>query len=452
MTQKTLTHFVGIKGTGMSALACLLHDRGTQVTGSDIESYVFTQGSLESRGIMVFPFGRADVRSASEVVYSAAFENNHPEVNEAKQLGISTYSYPKYLGKLSRQQGTICITGTHGKTTTSGMLVEIWKSAGRSPSYIIGDGRGGAGDSDFILEACEYRRHFLEYAPRDTLILNIEFDHRDYFRDMTDTIDAFSSLASATEELIVACGDDPHVRQAVAEANYQAETPVAQPRVVYYGFGPDNEYRAKILSQGPEGQRYLVIHQGEVLGEVSLAVPGTHNVLNSLGAAALSLERGITLEQVKAGLAAFRGSRRRFEVTQVGSGVLVDDYAHHPTEIAATIQSARERFPGRHVVAAFQPHTFTRTKVFLNEFAKALGQADTVWVLDIFGSARERAGEVSSADLVQMVGDRARVINFDALVGEGKKSLAQGAALLLMGAGDIYKAKADLIGSPNGPS
>src|SRR5690606_26917194 len=175
----------------------------------------------------------------------------------AKRLGVVTYSYPQYLGKLTREHGAICVTGTHGKTTTTSMLVEVWKAAGLRPSYIIGDGRGGAGDADLIVEACEYRRHFLEYTPRDALILNIELDHPDYFADLADTIDAFASLTSAARELVVACGDDENVRQAVAEAKRRLTGADDRPRIVSYGLGADNEYRAHHVTKNPEGQRYL---------------------------------------------------------------------------------------------------------------------------------------------------------------------------------------------------
>ncbi len=434
---KGRTHLIGIKGTGMSALASLLYDEGAEVSGSDIEQPVFTQRALEARGIPIRPFDPANVEGAAEVVHSASFGQGHPEVAEAHRLGIPTYTYPQYLGRLTAERTAICVCGTHGKTTTTGMLVRIWEASGRRPSFIIGDGTGSGGRDEFILEACEYRRHFLEYSPRDTVLLNIEFDHPDYFKDLKDTQDAFASFARRTRELVVAFGDDEKVRDALKELG-------AAPRVVYYGFGPENEYRAEDVRSGPEGQRYTLMQRGTPAGEIILRVPGLHNVLNSLGAAALALERGIPFDRVREALASFRGTRRRFEVDYVGPGVLIDDYAHHPTEIAATIQSARERFPGRHLIAAFQPHTYTRTQAFLADFARSLQAADSVWLLEIFGSARESAGAVSSGDLVEAVGSKARLVDFRELVEDGRKALRSGGVLLLMGAGDIYKVKEEL--------
>lgn len=421
----------------MSALASLLSDEGAHISGSDIEQPVFTQRALEARGIPVLPFNPANLEGASEVIHSASFGPSHPEVAEAHRLGIPTYTYPQYLGRLTAERTALCICGTHGKTTTTGMLVHIWQAAGRRPSYIIGDGTGSGGTDELILEACEYRRHFLEYSPRDTILLNIDFDHPDYFKDLRDTQDAFTAFAQRTKELVVAFGDDDKVREALRGIG-------PFPRVVYFGFGPENEYRAADVRSGPGGQRYTLVQRGEPQGEITLQVPGVHNVLNSLGAAALSLERGIPFDRVQAGLASFRGTRRRFEVDQVGPGVLVDDYAHHPAEIAATIQSARERFPGRHVIAVFQPHTFTRTQAFLADFARSLESADSVWLLEIFGSARESDGTVSSRDLLEAVGVKGRMVDFDQLVEEGREALKAGGVLLLMGAGDIYKVKDEL--------
>lgn len=435
-------HLIGVKGTGMSALASLLHDEGVHVSGSDIDQPVFTERALEARGIPIRSFDPANVEGAAEVVHSASFGPAHPEVAEARRLGIPTYSYPQYLGRLTTERTALCVCGTHGKTTTTGMLVKIWQASGRRPSFIIGDGTGSGGRDEFILEACEYRRHFLEYTPRDTILLNIDFDHPDYFKDLRDTQDAFASFVRRTRELVVAFGDDEKVREALKALD--AGPRDAGPRVVYYGLGRENDYRADEVHSGPDGQSYTLVQRGAALGEITLRVPGRHNVLNSLGAAALALERGISFECVRAGLAAFEGTQRRFEVQRVGPGVLVDDYAHHPTEIAATIQGARERFPGRHLIAAFQPHTFTRTQAFLAEFARSLQAADAVWLLEIFGSARESAGLVSSEDLVQAVGTKARLVDFGELVEEGREALRSGSVLLLMGAGDIYKVKGEL--------
>lgn len=432
--EKGRTHLIGIKGTGMSALASLLSDEGAQVSGSDIDQHVFTQDALEARGIPILSFDPANVSGVAEVIHSASFGPDHPEVAQARRLHIPTYTYPQYLGRLTSERTSICVCGTHGKTTTTGMLVQIWEAAGRRPSFIIGDGTGAGGSDEFILEACEYRRHFLEYSPRDTIMLNIDFDHPDYFKDLQDTVEAFASFARRTQELIVACGDDANVRRTLAEFG-------EKPRVVYYGFEAENAYRAVEAESGPKGQRYTLVDRGRERGEIRLFVPGLHNVLNSLGAAALALERGIPFDRVQAGLAAFKGTHRRFEVDHVGPGVLVDDYAHHPAEIAATIRSARERFPGRRIVAVFQPHTFTRTQAFLDDFARSLSEADSVWLMEIFGSARESAGAVRSTHLLEAVGSKGKLVDFEQLVDEGKEALEAGSVLLLMGAGDIYKVK-----------
>jgi UDP-N-acetylmuramate--alanine ligase len=426
-------HLIGIKGTGVSALACLLHDWGVSVSGSDIPDFVFTQVALERRGIEAKSFSPANVHGAAAVIRSVAFGPTHPEVAEAMKLELPVYTYPEYVGRLTATKETMCITGTHGKTSTAGMVAGIWQAAGKDPSYLIGDGTGHGGSGpELVLEACEYRRHFLNYTPRDAVILNIDFDHPDYFRDLLDTKEAFADFAARSRDLIIGWGDDSVVRAALR--------PLGK-RVVYFGEAPHNDYVASRLESDQRGQGYVLHRRGTKIGQVKLAVPGTYNVLNSLAAAALALERGLSFDAVTEGLAAYRGARRRFEVSEVGRGYVVDDYAHHPTEIAAVIGGARQRFPQRRLVVAFQPHTYTRTKAFLREFAQALSLADEVWVTEIFGSARENNEEFSAAAIVEMIDDKARFVNMDELEAMGGTILAEGDVLLLLGAGDMYKVK-----------
>jgi UDP-N-acetylmuramate--alanine ligase len=427
-------HLIGIKGTGVSGLACLLHDWGVAVSGSDIPDFVFTQVALEERGIQVQPFAPSNVHGATTVIRSAAFGPSNPEVAEAMRLELPIFTYPEYLGVLTARKETMCISGTHGKTTTSGMVARVWEAAGRDPSYLIGDGTGhGRPGPELVLEACEYRRHFLNYTPRDAVILNIDFDHPDYFRDLMDTKEAFGDFAARAGELVVGWGDDTVVRAALKPLGKKA---------VYFGEAPNNDYVASRLQSSPTVQQYMLHHHGTRVGRVKLAVPGTHNVLNSLAAATLALERGLPFQAVAAGLATYRGARRRFEVTEVGHGFVVDDYAHHPAEIAAAIGGARQRFPQRRLVAAFQPHTYTRTEAFLREFAQSLALADEVLVTEIFGSARENSEGFSAAAIVEAMDARkARFVTLDQLEVIGREALEEGDVLLLLGAGDMYKVK-----------
>ena len=314
------------------------------------------------------------------------------------------------------------------------MVVAVWEAAGRDPSYIIGDGTGhGGAGQELVIEACEYRRHFLHYTPHHTVILNIDFDHPDYFRDLSDTKEAFAAFAARTRDTVVAWGDDPDVREALQGV---------EQRVVYYGEGPGNDYTATQLESSPLGQQYTHQHRGVEVGRVVLFVPGKYNVLNSLAAASVALEREIPFAAVGAGLAAYRGARRRFEVSESRSGFVVDDYAHHPTEIAAVISGARQRFPQRRLVAAFQPHTYTRTKAFVREFAQALSLADEVLVTEIFGSAREKSGGFHASAIVEALpANKGRFVTMDEVDRIGQEALAAGAVVLLLGAGDIYTVK-----------
>ncbi len=349
------------------------------------------------------------------------------------KLKLPVYTYPEYVGRLTAAKETMCITGTHGKTTTAGMVACIWQTAGKDPSYLIGDGTGhGGSGQELVLEACEYRRHFLNYMPRDTVILNIDFDHPDYFRDLLDTKEAFADFAFRSRGLVIGWGDDTVVRAALR--------PLGK-RVVYFGEAPHNDYVAGMLESDHTCQEYVLHRRGTKIGRIRISVPGTYNILNSLAAAALALERGLAFEAVAEGLAGYKGARRRFEVSEVGGGYVVDDYAHHPTEIAAVIGGARQRFPQRRLVVAFQPHTYTRTKAFAREFARALALADEVLVTEIFGSARESKEEFSAAAIVEMIDDKARFVTMDELEETGREILAAGDVLLLLGAGDMYKVK-----------
>lgn len=425
-------HFIGIKGAGMSAMASLLYDWGNSVSGSDVETYFFTQAPLDERGIVIGSFHPQNVAEAGIVVHSAAYGPDHPERMEAARRRIPSYSYPEFVGLLTQNKPTISIAGSHGKTTTSSMLTAAWAAAGRRPTAIIGDGTGIAGaGAELILESCEYRRHFLHYRPQDLLITNVDFDHPDYFRDLADVQDAYRTFMSKTTGHIVICGDsEPAVNSVPAGST-----------ALFYGFGGHNDYRATNITVEPTGTRFDAEYQGKVLTSVTLSVPGRHNVLNALGVLALAHQKGMDLALIAQGLQQFTGARRRFETERIGSGVLVDDYAHHPVEIAATIQSARERFPDRRLIACFQPHTYSRTQALFGEFATALSQADDVYLLEIFGSAREQGGTVSSRDLASAIGPRAHYTQRDELAKSAAELVQRGATVLLMGAGDINKLK-----------
>ncbi|MFC3040149.1 UDP-N-acetylmuramate--L-alanine ligase [Virgibacillus xinjiangensis] len=420
----TTYHFIGIKGTGMSALAHILHDSGETVQGSDIEKVFYTQKALEEKGIPIYPFSENNIKENYTVIAGNAFSDDHPEIQEAKRQGVTYYRYHEFLGEWLKQYTSIAVTGAHGKTSTTGLLAHVLNET-YPISYLIGDGTGkGHADSDyFVFEACEYRRHFLKYEPDYAIMTNIDFDHPDYFTSIDDVFDAFQSMADQVKKGIIACGDDEKLQQ------IQAKVPV-----VYYGFLDTNDFQAQNVRETETGTEFDVFVRNTFYDTFTIPMYGNHNVLNALAVIAICHYEDINTDAIKQ-LSSFRGVKRRFTEKQVGDQLLVDDYAHHPKEITATIDAARKKYPEKQVIAIFQPHTFTRTKTFLQDFADSLNLADHIYLCDIFGSAREQSGKLTINDLKELTDD-AVVLELD---GIGVLQQYKDSVLIFMGAGDIQK-------------
>ncbi|SHH68236.1 UDP-N-acetylmuramate--L-alanine ligase [Virgibacillus chiguensis] len=420
----TTYHFIGIKGTGMSALAQILHDSGENVQGSDVEKRFFTQEALEEKKIPIFPFAESNIKENYTVIAGNAFSDNHLEIKEARRLGVTFYRYHEFLGEWLKQYTSIAVTGAHGKTSTTGLLSHVLSSS-FPISYLIGDGTGkGHVDSKyFVFEACEYRRHFLSYEPDYAIMTNIDFDHPDYFTSIDDVFSAFQSMVERVKKGIIACGDDEQLQR------IQAKVPV-----VYYGFTDTNDFQAQNVMETENGTTFDVFVRNTFYETFSIPMYGNHNVLNALAVIAICHYEGINAECMKH-LASFGGVKRRFTEKRIGNQILIDDYAHHPKEINATIDSARKKYPNKSIVAIFQPHTFTRTKTFLQEFADSLSQADHVYLCDIFGSAREESGQLTIHDLQKLVDNSSLLELTDT---KGLQKFAD-SVLIFMGAGDIQK-------------
>ena len=420
----TTYHFIGIKGTGMSALAQILFDSGENVQGSDFDKRFFTQDALEQKGIPIYPFQKENIKEGLTIIAGNAFPDDHVEIEAAKSLGLTFYWYHEFLGEWLKQYTSIAVTGAHGKTSTTGLLAHVLNST--CPiSYLIGDGTGhGHVDSEyFVFEACEYRRHFLRYKPDYAIMTNIDFDHPDYFSSVEDVFDAFQSMAENVKKGIIACGDDEHLQK------IQAKVPV-----VYYGFSNTNDFQAQNVKEVDNGTEFDVYVRNTYYGSFHIPMYGDHNVLNALAVIAICHYEGIPAEEMKH-LSTFKGVKRRFTEKKVGQQVIIDDYAHHPREISATIESVRKKYPDKSVVAIFQPHTFTRTKIFLQEFADSLSLADDIYLCEIFASAREDSGELTIDDLQKLIPKSSilELTNIEILA-KHKESV-----LVFMGAGDIQK-------------
>jgi UDP-N-acetylmuramate--alanine ligase len=421
----TVYHFIGIKGSGMSALAQVLHDMNCEVQGSDVEKTFFTQKPLEEKGIPIYPFSENNIKEGQMVISSAAYKEDHEELKRANELKVPVYSYPQFLGKFLENFTSIAVTGAHGKTSTTGLLSHVLGSA-YPTSYLIGDGTGQGVENSkyFMFEACEYRRHFLNYNPDYCIMTNIDFDHPDYFKDVNDVFQAFQEMAMQVNKAIVACGDDPHLQ------SVHANVPI-----VFYGFGEDNDFQGGNVRITENGLTFDVSVRNNFYGEFSIPGFGNHNILNALAVIAICHYEDIPIEVLKNYLITFPGVKRRFSETTIGSQILVDDYAHHPTEITATIESATQKYSGKKIIAIFQPHTFSRTKTFLHEFAESLNKADQVYLCNIFGSAREEEGGLSINDLKDLI-PNSKLINENDVEFLKKH---QNAVLLFMGAGDVQK-------------
>ncbi|MFV5770931.1 UDP-N-acetylmuramate--L-alanine ligase [Pediococcus acidilactici] len=426
MDKDTIYYFIGIKGSGMSSLALILHDEGYQVEGSDVDGYVFTQDGLAAAGIKVLPFNPDNLRDGLTVIAGNAFTDDHPEIKRAREMGLKVVRYHEFLGQLLAAYTSIGVAGTHGKTSTTGLLAYVLGGVDKT-SYLIGDGTGkGVPDARFfVFEADEYRRHFIAYHPDYMIMTNVDFDHPDYYKDLADVESAFQQAASQVKKGLFAWGEDASLRK------LHADVPV-----YYYGTADNDDFQAKNIVRTTTGSEFDVEHRGEPIGHFKINLFGEHNVLNTLAVIAVAYFEKIDLALVQKELLSYQGVKRRFSKSTVGDNILIDDYAHHPSEIKATLDAARQEFPDKKIVAVFQPHTYTRTAALLDGFAKSLSLADQVVLTEIFGSVREANGKVSSQDLANLIGHDTKIIHEDDLSALANQ---HNVVLVFMGAGDILK-------------
>ncbi|QTU83583.1 UDP-N-acetylmuramate--L-alanine ligase [Carnobacteriaceae bacterium zg-C25] len=425
MTNK-IYHFMGIKGSGMSALALILHGKGFNVQGSDITDYFFTQKGLEDANIPIYAFNEAKLGPEHIVIAGNAFNDNHPELVYAREQGAKIIRYHHFLGELVNDYTSIAVTGSHGKTTTTGLLSHVL-TAIKPTSYLIGDGTGhGQADAEmFVLEACEYRRHFMAYHPDYAIITNVDFDHPDYYENIEDVFSAFESFAKQAKKAVIACGEDTFLTRLKN-----------LPNIYYYGFSSSNDVVATNIFRDSKGSTFDVTIKGDYYGKFYVPAFGEHNILNSLAVITACYLENLDAHQVGVALSTFGGVKRRFSEKTVGSMIVIDDYAHHPSEISATLDAVQQKYPNKEVIAVFQPHTFTRTIALLDAFAEVLSSADNVYLFDIFASAREVKGDVSIEDLAAKINAPVHVLQENNL---SELLNYENAVMVFMGAGDIDK-------------
>jgi UDP-N-acetylmuramate--alanine ligase len=402
-------HIVGIGGAGMSAIAIVLLERGYRVSGSD-QSESPAMRALRERGAEAHIGHRVEnVGEVDHMLISSAIKPDNVEWAAAQQRGIPVSKRAQFLGWLMQGAQGVAVAGAHGKTTTTAMIASILAGAGRDPSFIVGGtitglntpahaGRG----REFVIEADEYDRTFLGLTPEVAVVTNVEHDHPDCFPTFESMLDAFRAFVGLLPEygLLIACGDDAAARGLIEFRGSRD--------VVTYGFGRDVTWQATdARANNTGGSDFVALRDGATRGLLRLRVPGRHNVLNALAATATADFLGVAFDQMREALAEFRGVGRRFEVRGEAGGVtVIDDYGHHPTEIRATLAAARMNYPGRSIWAVWQPHTFSRTKLLLDEFAAAFEDADHVIVTDVYASREKDSLGVSAASVLKRMKHR----------------------------------------------
>ena len=434
-------HFVGIAGAGMSALAELFTLRGVRVSGCD--AHPENAPDLRSLGITVEAgHSAAHVAGARALVVTSAMPKDHPELVRAREIGVPVVRRAEALAEATASATLIGVAGTHGKSTTTVMTTEALAAGGLDPTGYVGarvtswGGNLRAGCAErLVVEADEYDRSFLALTPTLAIVTNVEADHLDIYADLGDLERAFAQFVRPAR-YVVLCADD-------AGAN-AVPTPVSA-EVIRYGLtSPDARLRAADVRRAGLGSAFTVVYDGVRLGEVELAVPGEHNVRNALAALGAGLAFGLTVPAMAPGLAAFRGVERRFQLLgEAGGALLVDDYAHHPTEVRATIEAARAAAPERRLVVAFQPHLFSRTRDFAEEFADALILADAVYLADIYPAREQPIPGVTSELIAARMTALGRPPEWRGgaatLAPVLARALRTGDLVVTMGAGDVTR-------------
>jgi UDP-N-acetylmuramate--alanine ligase len=457
-------HFVGIAGAGMSALAELFIRRGAVVTGCDANGD--PTGDLARLGIPVaVGHDPAHVTGARALVVTSALPRSHPEAERARALGIPVIRRAEALAEAVSGGELIAIAGTHGKTTTTVMTTEALAAAGRDPTGVAG-GRVGAwggnlragGSAVQVVEADEYDRSFLALRPTVAVVTNVEADHLDIYADLADIRAAFAQFVAPARTIIV-CADD--------EGANSLPLPGTAEIVRYGTSSSDARLAGRDVRVTPQGAEFGVVYDGESLGRLALRVPGLHNVRNALAAVAAGLATGVTLDAMRAGLEGFTGVERRFQRLGEAAGVtVIDDYAHHPTEIRATLDAARAAFPRRRIVAAFQPHLYSRTRDLATEFGSALAGADLVFLTEIYPAREQPIAGVTAGLIADAVTRSGRTLAWrgerPALTAALADVVGPGDVVLTLGAGDITRTGQELLralgtaraaaGSPRGGS
>ena len=433
-------HLVGIGGVSMRPLGLVLKGMGLEVTGSDMSGSGSTQ-ELENQGIPVAIGHRAEnIQGADCIIRTAAAHNDNPEIAAARAAGIPVFERAQAWGEIMKSyKNAICISGTHGKTSTTSMMTHILMEADMDPTVMIGGylpllhagHRVGCGDT-IVLESCEYCDSFLNFFPTLAVVLNVEADHLDYFKDLADIQKSFHKFASLASFGVIANGDDPHTVQALEGIDYVS-------------FGLDEHNKVHAANMCPDWQHFDVICDGEFYCHLDMGVMGRHNAMNALAAAATAWMTGIPGEAVSRGMESFHGAGRRMEYKgQYHGADVYDDYAHHPDELAATIDAVRS-MGDRRLVLAFQPHTYSRTHALFADFVRELKKADVLVLAEIYAARERNTVGISSGDLAAQIPGAIFCETLPEVTQKLSEIVREGDVVITMGAGDIFRAGEALL-------
>ena len=365
---------IGIKGTGMSTLAQILYDLGNEVSGyDDAKGHKFTQDGLEKRNIPIYYDHDHEIDKDTIVTYSVAFKEDHEEMKRVRKLGLTVKKYSELMGDVINMFETIGVSGTHGKTTTSSLIRHLLEET-VGCNYFIGAGDGYADKKNkyFVVESDEFNRHFTDYHPAYSIITNIEPEHLECYKDIDDIRNTFEIFANQTKKLVVANGDNAEVRK----INYKT-------KVMFYGFNDNNDIVIKNMKLLETGSIFDLYINNELFGHFDIPLYGKHMVANAAAAITIAKELGLTVEKIHELLETFHNAKRRFAETKIGNCVIIDDYAHHPTEIKVTLEAVKQKYPKKRLVVVFVPNTYSRTKDFKNEFVEAFNIADKTYLTEI---------------------------------------------------------------------
>ncbi len=417
-------YFIGIKGSGMSSLAQIMFDLGYKIEGSDKPDHFFTEVPLIERDIKINEFNENNINKNMIIVKGNAFTDENVEVKKSIELGLKIYTYQEMIAEITNNTKLICVSGCHGKTSTCTMFKNVLSTFG--VNYLIGDGTGHADKNNeyFVLESCEYKRHFLSYNPYYTIVTNIELDHTDYYKDLDDVMNAFNEFVNKTRNTVMMCGDDINTRKIKTNK-----------KVLFYGFNENNDIHLKNIKYDNDFTNADIIINNELYMNATFPFNANHLLLNALSVIAVCYLENLDKDKVKENILKIEHAKRRFIEEKFKSNILIDDYAHHPTEVRVTIEAAKKKYPNKQVIAIFKAHTKSRVKFFYKEFADSLNLADKAYVMDIGEDRKEVGYDDVTCNLIIDNLKNGEYISLDTV---NKLLQYKDSVLLFMSSKDIY--------------